>query len=155
MTIFAKPFDELGGVFIDYKANRPRAMTLRNTIGIQMISATDGSRKTLATPPNVRVTDARWTPDGTGVAYMTLGDDATHIWMTDIATNKPRQITKTPLLATFVTNFEFVNDGKQIVAVFAPDGRAAAAVAAGGADRPADLASPRTTTAIGCARSRA
>ena len=25
MTIFGKPFDELGGVFIDYKANRQRA----------------------------------------------------------------------------------------------------------------------------------
>ena len=75
MTIFGKPFDELGGVFIDYKANRLRSVTLRNTIGIQIISAADGSRKTIATPPNTRVTNARWTPDGTGVIYMTLGDD--------------------------------------------------------------------------------
>ena len=123
MAIFSKPFDELGGVFIDFKANRLRSVTLRNTIGIQIISAADGSRKRLNTPPNVRVTGARWTPDGKGVAYMTLGDEATHVWITDIATNKPRQITKTPLLLTFVTSFEFVNNGKQISAVFPPDGR--------------------------------
>ena len=39
MTIFAKPFDELGGVFIDTRANRQRAMTRRNTTGFQLISA--------------------------------------------------------------------------------------------------------------------
>jgi dipeptidyl aminopeptidase/acylaminoacyl peptidase len=123
MAIFSKPFDELGGVFIDFKANRLRSVTLRNTIGIQVISAADGSRKRITTPANMRVTGARWTPDGKGIAYMTLGDDATHVWITDLATNKPRQITKTPLLLTFVTNFEFVNNGRQISAVFPPDGR--------------------------------
>ena len=66
---------------------------------------------------------------------MTLGDDATHIWITDLATNKPRQITKTPILATFVTNFDFVNNGKTIVAVVPPDGRAGAAGAAGDSGR--------------------
>ena len=69
---------------------------------------------------NVRV---RVKPDGTGVAYMVLGDDSTQIWITDLATNRPRQVTKTSLLTTFVTNFEFTNNGKQIVAVFPPDGR--------------------------------
>jgi len=125
MAIFGRPFDELGGVFIDFRANRLRSVTLRNTIGLQIISATDGSRKTLATPPNTRVTNARWTPDGTGVMYMTLGDDSSHIWITDVATNKPRQITKVSLLTTFVTNYELIGNGKQIVAVFPPDGRTA------------------------------
>jgi len=125
MTIFGKPFDELGGVFIDFKANRLRSVTLRNTIGLQLISAADGSRKTLATPPNTRVTNARWTQDGTGVMYMTLADDNSHIWVTDVATNKPRQITKVGLLTTFVTNYDLINNGKQLVAVFPPDGRSA------------------------------
>src|SRR6188768_4226534 len=125
MTIFGKPFDELGGVFIDFRANRLRSVTLRNTIGLQLISAADGSRKTLATPPNTRVTNARWTQDGTGVMYMTLGDDSSQIWVTDVATNKPRQITKVGLLTTFVTNYDIINNGKQLVAVFPPDGRSA------------------------------
>ena len=125
MAIFGRPFDELGGVFIDFRANRQRAMTRRNTIGLQIISAADGSRKTLATPANTRVTNGRWTLDGTGVMYMTLGDDSTHVWVTDVATNKPRQITKTSLLTTFVTNFDLINNGKSLVAVFPPDGRTA------------------------------
>jgi hypothetical protein len=124
MAIFGKPFDELGGVFIDLRANRQRAMTRRNTTGLQIISAVDGSRKTLATPAGQRVTNGRWTPDGKGVAYMTLADDSTHVWITDVATNKPRQVTKISPLTTFVTNFDFVNDGKTIVAVFPAENRA-------------------------------
>ena len=42
MKTFAKPFHELGGVFVDYKANRARALTIRNNVGIQLISAADG-----------------------------------------------------------------------------------------------------------------
>jgi dipeptidyl aminopeptidase/acylaminoacyl peptidase len=125
MSVFGRPFDELGGVFIDFKANRQRAVTRRNTIGLQIISAADGSRKTLATPANMRVTNARWTQDGTAVMYMTLADDGSYLWMTDVATNKPRQISKTSLLATFVTNFDVINNGKSIAAVFPPDGRTA------------------------------
>ena len=74
-------------------------------------------------PPGVRVTNARWTTDGTGVIYMTLNDDGTHVWVTDVATNRPRQITKTSLLTTFVTNISMINNGKQFVAMLPPDGR--------------------------------
>ena len=129
MSIFGRPFDDLGGVFIDSRANRQRALTRRNTTGFQLVSAADGSRKPLATPANTRVTNARWTNDSTAIIYMTLGDDASHIWITDIATNKPRQITKTPVLATFVTNFDVIGNGRQLVAVFPPDGRSARPVA--------------------------
>ena len=45
------------------------------------------------------------------------GDDATHIWIADVATGKSRQLTKTPVLATLVTSFDFTTDGKQIAAV--------------------------------------
>jgi dipeptidyl aminopeptidase/acylaminoacyl peptidase len=125
MSTFSKPFDELGGVFIDIKANRARSITNSTRVGIQVISAADGSRKPLAIPAGARVSGARFTPDGAGVAYFVHGEDASHIWITDLATNKPRQITKTPLLMTLVTNFEFVNNGKSIAAVLPPDGRSA------------------------------
>ena len=123
MDRFSAPIHELGGVFIDYQANRSRTLTRGGSIGIQLLSAADGSKKQVAIPANTRVSSARWTPDGTGVAYLVHTPTATHAWVTDLTSNKPRQITKTPLLATLVTNFEFTSDGKQIVAVIIPDGR--------------------------------
>src|SRR5918993_3536582 len=125
MKTFAKPFHELGGVFIDHKANRSRALTIRNNVGIQLISATDGTKKSIQLPAGARVSNATWSPDGKAVAFYVHGEDASHIWIADAATGVSRQVTKTPVLATLVSTFEFSKDGKQIAAVFVPDGRAA------------------------------
>ena len=125
MKTFAKPFHELGGVFIDHKANRSRVLTVRNNVGIQLISAADGSKKMIQVPAGLRVSNASWSPDSTSIAYFGHGDDATHIYVADVATGKSRQVTKTPVLATLVSTFEFTDGGKQIAAVLVPEGRAA------------------------------
>ena len=124
MKIFSKPFDELGGVFIDFKANRSRTLTISNNVGIQIISAMDGTKKTIQVPPGARVSNATWSPDSTQIAYYVDADDATEIWVASVATGQSRQVTMTPILATFVTSFAFSADGKSIVTVFPPDGRA-------------------------------
>jgi dipeptidyl aminopeptidase/acylaminoacyl peptidase len=124
MKTFAKPFHELGGVFIDYKANRARALTVRNNVGIQVISAADGSQRAIQLPAGARVSNATWSPDHSTIGFFVHGDDATHIWVADAATGKSRQLTRTPVLATLVSTFEFTEDGKQIVLVQIPDSRA-------------------------------
>ena len=125
MKTFSRPFDELGGVFIDYQANRARAITNGTRVGIQMISAVDGVKKAVAIPAGARVGSATWTKDGSAVAYLVHGDDGSYLWITDLATNKPRQISKTPLLLTLTNGFSFSGDGKSIAAVVPPDGRRA------------------------------
>lgn len=124
MAIFAKPFHELGGVFIDFKANRSRALTIRNTVAIEVISAADGSRRRITLPDGVRVSNVTWSPDGSHLAFFVHTDDATHIWLADAATLKAWQLTQKPVLATMVTSFDFTRDGKQIAAVLVPDNRA-------------------------------
>src|SRR5436190_21947573 len=125
MKTFSKPFHELGGQFIDFKANRARALTVRNNVGIQVISAADGSKKAIQLPPGARVSNATWSPDGKSIAFYVHGEDATHIWIADAATGAAHQVTKTPVLATLVTTFDFTKDGKQIATVLVPDARAA------------------------------
>lgn len=125
MKTFSKPYHELGGLFVDYKANRARALTIRNDIGLQLISAADGTKKPIQLPAGARVSNATWAPDSASVAFYVHGDDATHIWIADVATAKARQVTKTPVLATLVSTFEFTNDSKNIATVLIPEGRAA------------------------------
>jgi dipeptidyl aminopeptidase/acylaminoacyl peptidase len=124
MKTFAKPFHELGGVFIDFKANRARALTIRNNVGIQLVSAADGSRRPIQLPAGARVSNATWSPDGAFVAFFVHTDDATHIWAADPASGKSRQLTKTPVLATLVSSLDFTQDGRHIAFVQIPDGRA-------------------------------
>ena len=125
MKTFSKPFHELGGLFVDFKANRARPLTVRNNIGIQLISAADGTKKQIQVPAGARVSNATWSPDGKSIAFYVHGDDATHIWVADAATGQSHQVTKTPVLATLVTTFDFTKDGKQIATVLVPEGRAA------------------------------
>jgi hypothetical protein len=123
MATFSRPFDELGGLFIDANANRTRALTTRSNVAIELISPMDGTKRSLPLPAGARVSNATWSPDGSAVAYYLHGPDATHIWMADVVTLKSRQITKTPVLATFVTGIQFTNGGKQLAVVQVPDGR--------------------------------
>ena len=130
MKTFSKPFHELGGLFIDFKANRARPLTVRNNIGIQIISAADGSKKMVQLPAGARVSNAAWSPDSKSIAFYLHGEDATHIWIADASTGQARQVTKTPVLATLVSSFDFTKDGKQIAAVVVPDARTAMPVEA-------------------------
>src|SRR6266850_89704 len=125
MKTFSKPFHELGGLFVDFKANRARPLTVRNNVGVQLLSATDGTNKTIQLPAGARVSNATWSPDSKSVAFYVHGDEATHIWVADVATGQSHQVTKTAVLATLVNTFDFTQDGRQIATVLVPDGRAA------------------------------
>lgn len=123
MDRFSKPFDELGGVFIDYTANRHRNLTIRTNVGIHVISAEDGSVTEIETPDGARVSNATWSPDGSQIAFYVHTMDATHIWVADPTSGDARQVTRTPVLATMVTGFEWTSRGDEIAAVLVPGGR--------------------------------
>ena len=125
MKTFSKPFHDLGGLFVDYKANRSRTLTIRNNVAIEIVSATDGTKKDIQLPPGARVTNATWSPDSKSIGFYVHGDDATQIWIADVATGQAHQVTRTPVLATLVTTFQFTNGGREIAFVQIPDNRPA------------------------------
>ena len=123
MDVFSKPFDELGGQFIDFRANRSRTLTIRNNAGLETISASDGSKVRIEVPDEARVSNATWSPDGSRLAFYVHLDDATHIYVADPATGRSRQITRRPVLATLVTTFEWTSNGEGIATVLLPGNR--------------------------------
>jgi dipeptidyl aminopeptidase/acylaminoacyl peptidase len=124
MDRFSLPFDELGGQFFDYRANRHRNFTIRTNVGVHVISANDGSVTELEVPDGSRVSNATWSPDGSRVAFYVHSEDATHIYVADPMSGDSRQVTRTPVLATMVRGFEWTSDGTEIATVLLPDGRA-------------------------------
>lgn len=125
MTRFSRPFDELGGMFIDYQANRDRNLTIRSDAGLAVVSATDGHEVTIQVPSGARVSSPTWSPSGEQLAFYVHTPDATHIWVADPSSGRARQITRTPVLATAVTSFAWTADGKEIATILPPDGRSA------------------------------
>jgi dipeptidyl aminopeptidase/acylaminoacyl peptidase len=125
MDRFSLDFDELGGVFIDYQANRHRNMTIRTNVGINIISATDGSVVEIDVPNGARVSSASWSPDGSQVAFYVHTATETHIYVADPTDGDSRQVTRAPVLGTMVTGFEWTGNGQEIATVLIPDGRSA------------------------------
>ncbi|HVX42173.1 MAG TPA: prolyl oligopeptidase family serine peptidase [Gemmatimonadaceae bacterium] len=123
IDVFGKPHYRLGGVEIDFKANRARALTTRGSVGLTLIDPTSGAMRTIDTPKAAVVNGAKWSPDGRSIGYIASFDATTQVYVADVASGKSVQITKTPLLATRVTSFDWTADGKHIVVVQLPDNR--------------------------------
>ena len=113
----------LGGLQVDPKANRVRTFTTRGSAGLEIIDAATGQTRVIETPKGATVSAAQWSPDGSEIAYFANFDDATHLYVADVASGKSRRLTKTPVLATLVTSIEWTNGGKSLVTVLLPDGR--------------------------------
>ena len=122
IQLFGKPWYNLAGFQIDPRANRARVMTTRSGTGLEIIDATTGRSMVIEVPAGARVSGARWSPDGAQVAFMANFDDATHVYVADVATGKSRRVTVTPVLATLVTEPEWIANG-QLVVVLVPDNR--------------------------------
>jgi dipeptidyl aminopeptidase/acylaminoacyl peptidase len=123
IAALSKPFHELGGEFIDFAANRDRSLTLRGSVGLRL-RAVDGTVRNLEVPQGTRISNPTWSPDGKSVAFFAHTPTTTHIWIADVATGRARQLTRTPVLATQVTRFEWTKDGRNIVTVLIPEARA-------------------------------
>jgi dipeptidyl aminopeptidase/acylaminoacyl peptidase len=122
---FGKPHYYFAGLQVDYKANRARVLTTRGSAGLAIIDASNGQSRTIETPKGATVSNPQWSPDGTKLAYIANFDDASRIYVADLATGKSRVVSPRPLLATLVSSVDWTADGSQLIAVLVPDGRKA------------------------------
>ena len=125
---FGKPHVYLGGIQVDTHANRARSLTTSTHLGLILVDPQTNATKTLETPKGASISAQVWSPNGTQVAYIANFDDASQVYVADVATGKSVQVSKTPLLGVLVTTIEWTADGKSIVAVVVPDGRGPAPV---------------------------
>ena len=122
---FGKPHYYFGGLQVDFKANRARVLTTRGSSGLAIIDASTGQSHTLETPKGASVSSAQWSPDGSKIAYIANFDDASRLYVADVASGKSRQVSPRGLLATLVTTVDWTADGTQLVTVLIPDARKA------------------------------
>ncbi len=124
IDVMAKPFYVLGEMEFDYMANRSRRMTTRYSAGFKVFNWKNETWTEVQLPKNcTSVNGTSWSPDGSQVAYFALFDDKTEIWVADVTNGKSKRVTKNPVLATWVTGFDWSADGQYILTVLVPDKR--------------------------------
>ena len=124
MDRFARPFDELGGQFLEPQSNRARRLSVRGAVGFKLISALDGSVTDIDVPRNARFSNASWSPDGSQLAFYAHYDTETHIYVADPESGRSRRVTRDPVLATMVISFAWTSNGEEIATVLVPEDRA-------------------------------
>ena len=128
IVLFAKPFYRLGGFQIDPGANRSRQLTIRSDVGLNVIDIETGSTVSVRVPDGVRVSSPTWSPDGTQIGFLVHEDDATHVYVADPSNGRSRQVTRSPVLATLSTSFDWTPDSRSIVTILLPEDRGPAPV---------------------------
>ena len=123
IAAFGKAHIWLGGLQVDTKANRARAVTTSTRTGLTLVNPRTGATKALETPKGATITAPTWSPNGTQVAYIANFDDISQVYVADVATGKSSLLNKAPLLATLVQSIDYTADGKGIVVALVPDGR--------------------------------
>jgi len=124
MDRFSHPFHDLGGEFIEIRANRARSLLTRSNAGLQLISATDGTVRDVQVPEGARVSHATWSPDGARLAFFAHMDDATHLYVAE-PDGSTRRVSPRPVLATGYPDFAWSADGRTLGTVLLPRDRPA------------------------------
>ncbi|MBX3175146.1 MAG: prolyl oligopeptidase family serine peptidase [Gemmatimonadaceae bacterium] len=123
---YGRPHLYLGGLQVDPNANRARSLTNARFTGIELADPRTGQTRRIETPSGMRVSDATWSPDGNRIAYLAHTNDATHLYIADVASGRSTRLTRTAMLATLVTEPRFTPDGRSLIVVLVPAGRGAA-----------------------------
>ncbi|MGH7501944.1 MAG: S9 family peptidase [Longimicrobiales bacterium] len=125
---FAKRHFDLGQFQIDPLANRDRRLTTRSDVGIEVYTRDGQLATTIDVPDGARVSGAEWSPDGSTIAFFAHFPDETHIYTANAESGDSRRLTRSPVLATHVTDLEWTGDGEHIMTVLMPENRGEAPV---------------------------
>jgi dipeptidyl aminopeptidase/acylaminoacyl peptidase len=98
---YGQPHLWLGGLQVDHRANRARALTNSQYTGIELADPRTGATRRVDTPAGANVSDAVWSPDGSKLAYWAHTPTSTDLYIADARTGRSTRLTRTGVLATF------------------------------------------------------
>jgi dipeptidyl aminopeptidase/acylaminoacyl peptidase len=122
-TKFAKPHYYLGGLQVDYAANRVRTFTTRGQTSLEIVDALAATRVSVRAPSGATMSSPSWSPSGGQLAYFANFDDASYVYVADARTGASRRLSDRAALPVLSTSLAWTPDGSAVYAVLIPSPR--------------------------------
>jgi dipeptidyl aminopeptidase/acylaminoacyl peptidase len=122
---FGKPHYYLGGLQVDYRANRARTLTTRGNSAIEIVDAESGARTKVEIPNGATASSPSWSPDGKQVAFLANFDDASYVYVADAKSGSAHRASGRAALPVLSTALDWTPDGGAVYAVLVPEPRMA------------------------------
>lgn len=114
----------LAGVQVDTAAHRARSLTTSTVRSLVLVDPRTGGERPLPAPAGAQsLASPTWSPTGTHIAFIANFPTASHAFVTEVASGRTQQVSRTPLLATLVTELAWTADGRQLLVVLVPTNR--------------------------------
>ena len=120
---FGKPHYYLGGLQVDYSANRVRSFTTRGQASVEIVDGVSGAHVTVQAPAGATMSSPAWSPDGSKLAYFANFDDATYVYVADAKSGASRRLSDRAALPVVATTLDWAPDGQSVYAVLVPQQR--------------------------------
>jgi dipeptidyl aminopeptidase/acylaminoacyl peptidase len=118
----AQPMYRLAGTRINPKTNGPRLGGSIYKITLKTIAT--GADRTVTLPPQPRLSDVKFSPDGSHLSFLNTKDTAIEVWVTDVATGVSKLVSGTERAnATTGDPCDWLNDNVTLVCEMVPAGR--------------------------------
>jgi dipeptidyl aminopeptidase/acylaminoacyl peptidase len=120
---FGRPHYYLGGLQVDYGANRARTLTTRGTASIEIVDAETGAKVAVQIPSGATASSATWSPDGSQLAYFANFDNASYVYVADARSGASRRLSGRAAQPVLDTSLDWAPDGSALYAVLVPENR--------------------------------
>jgi dipeptidyl aminopeptidase/acylaminoacyl peptidase len=118
----AEPELRLAGIRIKPTTNGPSRSTGFNGLTFKEIGGA-AERPVTGIPVDGRISDVRWSPDGSHIAFLVTTAPGIELWIAPVGTGQARRLIEGKVNDTYGTSFSWLSDNRRIVATMVPSGR--------------------------------
>lgn len=121
----SQPEFRLAGIRINPRTNARARRSYYTKLSVKSVSG-GAERPIGGLPPEARIQNVRWSPDGSRIAFSVTRGHGVELWTADVRNAVAKRLTEPVLNIVYGSAFQWLSDSRTIVCRLIPDARRAA-----------------------------